>query len=95
MVIIYSRFSLSLLSTPAIYYILGALGNTNVLCFLGSRMFINLIEAGQSDVRDGSGNSVQPGGSTVSDIQFGDPFDPHSGEYTSQNVNDIYLILIS
>ena len=83
MVIIYSRFSLSLLSTPAIYYILGALGNANVLCFLGSRMFINLIEAGQSDVRDGSGNSVQPGGSTVSDIQFEDPPDLHSGGYIS------------
>ena len=55
-------------------------------------MFINLIEAGQSDVRDGSGNSVQTGGSTVSDIQFEDPPDPHSGGYISWNANNIYLI---
>ena len=82
-------------SFPTTYYVFSALDNESLLCLLGSRMFINLIDAGQSDVKDGSGNSVQPGGSTVSDIQFGDPSDPHSGEYTSQNVNDIYLILIS
>ena len=45
-------------------------------------MFINLIEAGQSDVKNESGNRVQSGGgSTVSDIQFEDPSGPRSGEY--------------
>ena len=59
-------------------------------------MFINLKEAGQTDVMNGSGIGVQSGGaSVISGIQFGDPSDPHSGEYISQNVNDIYLILTS
>ena len=45
-------------------------------------MFINLIEAGQSDVKNESGNGVQSGGGcTVSDIQFEDPSEPRSGEY--------------
>ena len=64
------------------YYIIGALENANVLCLLGSRMFINLIEAGQSNIKNESGNGVQSGGgSTVSDIQFEDFSGPRSGEY--------------
>ena len=45
-------------------------------------MFINLIEAGQSDVKNESGTDVQSGrGSAISDIQFGDPSGPRSGKY--------------
>ena len=49
-------------------------------------MFINLIEAGQSDVKNESGNGVQSGGgSIVSHIQFGDPSGPRSGKYILQD----------
>ena len=82
-------------SFPTTYYVFSALDNESLLCLLGSRMFINLIDAGQSDVKDGSGNSVQPGGSTVSDIQFGDPSDPQSSKYILQDSKFIYLTLAS
>ena len=73
-------------STAPSYYIFGALENTNILCLLGSRMFINLKEAGQTDVNNGSGIGVQSGGaSVISGIQFGDPFDPQSGKYILQD----------
>ncbi|PAV15222.1 hypothetical protein PNOK_0898300 [Pyrrhoderma noxium] len=66
------------------FYSLGALGNPGLLCLIGSRMFINLIEAGQSEVKNGSGNGTQSGrGSIVSDIQFGDPSGPHSIDQSS------------
>ena len=49
-------------------------------------MFINLKEAGQTDVNNGSGIGVQSGGaSVISGIQFGDPFDPQSGKYILQD----------
>ena len=77
-------------------YIIGALENPNVLCLFGSRMFINLIEAGQSDVKNESGNGVQSGGgSIVSDIQFGDPSGPRSGKYILQDAGHNPLTLAS
>ena len=61
-------------------YIIGALENPNVLCLLGSRMFINLMEAGHPDVKNGSGTGDHSGrGNIISDIQFGDPSGPRSG----------------
>ena len=70
------------LSVALRYYTLGALGNSGLLCLLGSRMFINLIDAGQSEIKNGSDNGIQSGrGSIVSDIQFGDPSGPHSSKY--------------
>ena len=59
-------------------------------------MFINLIEAGQSDVKNESGNGVQSGGgSTVSDIQFEDFSGPRSGEYILQDTKYNLLTLTS
>ena len=55
--------------------IVSILGNPNLLCLLGSRMFINLKEAGSSDVKGGSSASAlsqQSGNSVVSDLQFAD-----------------------
>ena len=44
-------------------------------------MFINLKEAGQTDVNNGSGIGAQPGdASVISGIQFGDPSGPRSGD---------------
>ena len=81
-------------SSSLALYITGALENPNILCLLGSRMFINLIEAGQSDVRNGSVTDVQSGRrSAISDIQFGDPSGPRSGKYILQDV--IYNSLTS
>ena len=57
-------------------------------------MFLNLIEAGQSDVKNGSDTNVQSGiGNAVSDIQFGDPSGPHSGTCFLQDA--IYIFLTS
>ena len=53
--------------------IVSTLGNPILLCLLGSRMFINLKEAGSSDVKGGSSTSAlsqQSGRSMVSDLQF-------------------------
>ena len=55
--------------------IFSILGNPNLLCLLGSRMFINLKEAGSSDVNSGSSTSdpsQQSGRSVASDLQFAD-----------------------
>ena len=55
--------------------IFSILGNPNLLCLLGSRMFINLKEAGSSDVKGGSSTSAlsqQSGSSVVSNLQFAD-----------------------
>ena len=55
--------------------IFSILGNPSLLCLLGSRMFINLKEAGSSDVKSGSSTSApsqQSGNSVVSDLQFAD-----------------------
>lgn len=45
-----------------------ALGSPSFLCVLGSRMFINMKEAGQGDVF--SGNDFRDGSRTISDIRF-------------------------
>ena len=82
MSIIFSRLTFAEPSTPIKYYIFDALGNPNLLCLLGSRMFINLIDAGQSEVKNGSDNGIQSGReSIISDIQFRDPSGPHSSKY--------------
>ena len=82
MAIMSSRFNSEDLSVALRYCAIGTLANPGLLCLLGSRMFINLIEAGQSEVKNGSGNGIQSGrGSIVSDIQFGDPSGPHSSKY--------------
>ena len=57
-------------------------------------MFINLIEAGQSDIKNGSGTDVQSSrGSAVSEIQFGDPSGHRFGKYFLQDT--IYISLTS
>ena len=65
--------------------IVSTLGNPILLCLLGSRMFINLKEAGSSDVKGGSSTSApsqQSGSSEVSDLQFADvPSSMNSGKY--------------
>ena len=95
MSIIFSRLTFDEPSTPIKYYIFDALGNPNLLCLLGSRMFINLIEAGQSDVKNGSGTGIQlGGGSAVSDIHFGDPSESQSSKYIPQDAKYISLTLI-
>ena len=64
-------------------YVNNALRSTCFACLLGSRMFLNLMEAGQSDVNGGSNTSIQPSeGSIASDLQFVDHSDPGSGKYT-------------
>ena len=61
------------------------LGNPSLLCLLGNRMFINLKEAGSSDVKGGSSTSApsqQSGRSVVSDLQFADvPGSMNTGKY--------------
>ena len=55
--------------------IVSILGSPSLLCLLGNRMFINLKEAGSSDVKSGSSTSApsqQSGRSAVSDLQFAD-----------------------
>ena len=55
--------------------IVSILGDPSLLCLLGRRMFINLKEAGSSDVKGGSSTSApsqQSGSSVVSDLQFAD-----------------------
>ena len=60
-------------------YVFYALGNTSVLSLFGSRMFLNLKEAGESKGKRGtsrSGNII----ATVSALQFAD-LQPHSRTY--------------
>ena len=60
-------------------YVFYALGNTSVLSLFGSRMFLNLKEAGESKGKGGtsrSGNII----ATVSALQFAD-LQPHSRTY--------------
>ena len=70
--------------------IVSILGNPNLLCLLGSRMFINLKEAGSSDVKGGSSASAlsqQSGSSVVSDLQFADvPGSMSSGKYCPTSI---------
>ena len=65
--------------------IVSILGNPSLLCLLGSRMFINLKEAGSSDVKGGSSASAlsqQSGSNVASDLQFADvPGSMSSGKY--------------
>ena len=96
MAIISSKLNYDGFSNQISYYILGALGNPVFLCLIGSRMFVNLIEAGQSEVKNGSSNNVHSGGgSTISDIQFGDPSGPRLGRCILRNVKYISLTLTS
>ena len=63
-------------------FIVSILGNPSLLCLLGSRMFINLKEAGSSGVKSGSSASALSQRSVASDLQFADmPASPHSGKY--------------
>ena len=62
--------------------IFSILGNPSLLCLLGSRMFINLKEAGSSDVKSGSSASALSQRSVASDLLFADmPASLHSGKY--------------
>ena len=57
-------------------------------------MFISLIEASQSDLKNGLGTNIQSSrGSAVSEIQFEDPSGHRSGRYFLQDV--IYISLTS
>ena len=59
-------------------------------------MFINLKEAGQTDIMNGSGIGAQPGGaSVISGIHFGDPSGPQSGKYILQDAKYNLLTLTS
>ena len=74
------------------------LGNPSLLCLLGNRMFINLKEAGSSDVKGGSSTSApsqQSGRSAASDLQFADvPGSMNSGKYClTSMVRFTYLTL--
>ena len=78
--------------------IVSILGDPSLLCLLGSRMFINLKEAGSSDVKSGSSTSAlsqQSGRSAVSDLQFADvPGSMNTGKYCPISiVRFIYLTL--
>ena len=70
--------------------IVSILGNPSYLCLLGSRMFINLKEAGSSDVKGGSSTSApsqQSGNSVVSDLQFADVTGSmNSGKYCPTSI---------
>ena len=70
--------------------IVSILGDPSLLCLLGSRMFINLKEAGSSDVKGGSSTSAlsqQSGSSEVSDLQFADVSGSmSSGKYCSTSI---------
>ena len=69
-------------STTTRSSIVSILGNPSLLCLLGSRMFINLKEAGSSDVKSGSSASALSQRSVASDLQFADmPASLHSGKY--------------
>ena len=64
-------------------YVNNALRSTGFACLLGSRMFLNLMEAGRSDVNNGSNTSTQSSEECIaSDLQFVDNSDPDSGKYT-------------
>ena len=57
-------------------------------------MFISLIEASQSDLKNGLGTNIQSSrGSAVSEIQFEDHSGHRSGRYFLQDV--IYISLAS
>ena len=59
-------------------------------------MFINLKEAGETDVNNGSGIGAQPGdASVISGIQFGDPSDLQSGKNILQDAKSISLTMNS
>ena len=70
--------------------IVSLLGSQSLLCLLGSRMSINLKEAGSSDVKSGSSTSAlsqQSGSSAVSDLQFADvPGSMSSGKYCPTSI---------
>ena len=70
--------------------IVSILGDPSLLCLLGSRMFINLKEAGSSDVKGGSSTSAlsqQSGRSAASDLQFADvPGSMNSGKYCPTSI---------
>ena len=70
--------------------IISILGSPSLLCLLGSRMFINLKEAGSSDVKSGSSTSAlsqQSGSSVVSDLQFADVTGSmNSGKYCPTSI---------
>ena len=54
--------------------ILSSLGNVGFLCLLGSRMFINLKEAGDTEVNEGTSiPSVNNLVSNISDPRFAEP----------------------
>ena len=55
--------------------VVGILGNAGFLCLIGSRMFLNLKKAGDSEVDEGSNIPKNNEGpvSTISDPQFAGP----------------------
>ena len=57
-------------------------------------MFISLIEASQSDLKNGLGTNIQSSrGSAINEIQFEDPSGHRSGKYFLQDA--IYISLTS
>lgn len=59
--------------SPTFTFILTTLGSPTILCFLGSRMFFNLKEAGDHGVNVGTNwSSYQPSSVQYSSIQFDD-----------------------
>ena len=67
--------------------IVSILGSPSLLCLLGSRMFINLKEAGSSDVKGGSSASALSQRSVASDLQFADVTGSmNSGKYCPTSI---------
>ena len=75
--------------------IVSILGDPSLLCLLGSRMFINLKEAGSSDVKGGSSTSApsqQSGRRVASDLQFADVTGSmNSGKYCPTSIVEVYI----
>ena len=70
----------SVVATTANYsgYVFEVLGNPSFLCLFGSRMFINLKDAGKTEVNDGLDDQESEGRSQ-SNMQFAIPAVQHSG----------------
>lgn len=60
---------------------LDSLGDPSLLCLLGSRMFLNLKNAGETEVKDDIPDHHVGTGSILSDPQFADVANRQTGIY--------------
>ena len=64
------------------FFVLDSLGDPSLLCLLGSRMFLNLKNAGETEVKDDMSGGYRVGtGSILSDPQFADVANRQTGMY--------------